>query len=253
MSRSEELERRVVAQRLRNRRRALADVLVGLLGEGAPEPLADAGEVERLCAAIHESYGVAQEGEAIVRGSWRAEDAGELRDAFGRLARGLGRRGVWVLDLGWEPQAFASESDTVLGDPLGLAEVTGHHLAILDAGAPAGLSLARHTHHYGPEVKRFTWELEAWGEPWRSATAEALVGSGGGDAELGERIVVDPTVRNGNPVIRGTRITVTDVLEYLAAGMSQAEILEDFPDLVEEDIRSVLNFAVERERRLFSV
>ena len=178
MNRSEELERRVVAQRLRNHRRALADALVGLLGEGAPEPLADAEEVERLCAAIHESYGVAQEGEAIVRASWQAEDAEDLRDAFGRLARRIGRREVWVLDLGWVSQAFASDSDTVLGDPLGLAEATGHHLAILDAGAPAGLSLARHTHHFGPEVKRFTWELEAWGEPWRSAMTDALTGCG---------------------------------------------------------------------------
>ena len=178
MNRSEELERRVVAQRLRNRRRALSAALVELLGEAAPEPVADVVEVERLCAAIHASYGVAQEGEVIVRGSWRAEDAGELRAVFGRVARGLGRRGVWVLDLGWDPQAFASDSDTVLGDPLGFAEATGHHLAILDAGAPAGLSLARHTYHYGPEVKRFTWELEAWGEPWRSATAAALGGSG---------------------------------------------------------------------------
>jgi hypothetical protein len=178
MDRSEELERRVVAQRFRNRRRVLAEALAELLGEGAPEVLADVGEVERLSAAIHASYGVAQEEAAIVCRSWRAEDAGELRAAFGRLAGRLGRREVWVLDLGWDGQVFASDSDAVLADPLGFAEATGHHLAILDAGAPAGLSLARHSHHYGPRVVRFTWELECWGEPWRAAAEEVLGGSG---------------------------------------------------------------------------
>jgi uncharacterized protein (DUF433 family) len=67
-----------------------------------------------------------------------------------------------------------------------------------------------------------------------------------------DRIALDPAVRSGKPVIRGTRITVSDVLEYLAGGMSQEEILADFPDLRAEDIRAALTFAAERERRLFS-
>ena len=67
-----------------------------------------------------------------------------------------------------------------------------------------------------------------------------------------ERIVINPEVRSGKPIIRGTRITVTDILEYLAGGMSVEEILLDFPDLNLEDIRAVLAFAAERERRLFS-
>lgn len=70
--------------------------------------------------------------------------------------------------------------------------------------------------------------------------------------ELLDRIILDPEVRSGKPVIRGTRITVSDVLEYLAGGMSQEEILADFPDLTAEDIRAALTFAAERERRLFS-
>lgn len=70
--------------------------------------------------------------------------------------------------------------------------------------------------------------------------------------ELLERIVLDPEIRSGKPIIRGTRITVADILEYLAGGMSQDEILADFPDLAEDDIRAVLTFAAERERRLFS-
>jgi uncharacterized protein (DUF433 family) len=65
-----------------------------------------------------------------------------------------------------------------------------------------------------------------------------------------DRISVDPEVRSGKPCIKGTRITVYDVLEYLAGGMTEAEILADFPDLKTEDIRACLAFAAARERRL---
>lgn len=67
-----------------------------------------------------------------------------------------------------------------------------------------------------------------------------------------ERIRIEPSVRSGKPTIRGTRITVGDILEYLASGMSHEEILADFPDLSPEDIRAALLFAADRERRLFS-
>ena len=65
-----------------------------------------------------------------------------------------------------------------------------------------------------------------------------------------ERILIDPAVRSGKPCVRGTRITVYDVLEYLAGGMSEDEILKDFPDLSRDDIRACLAFAAARERRL---
>jgi uncharacterized protein (DUF433 family) len=65
-----------------------------------------------------------------------------------------------------------------------------------------------------------------------------------------DRISVDPRVRSGKPCIKGTRITVYDVLEYLAGGMTESEILGDFPDLKVEDIRACLAFAAARERRL---
>ena len=65
-----------------------------------------------------------------------------------------------------------------------------------------------------------------------------------------ERISIDPAIRSGKPCIKGTRITVYDVLEYLAGGMSEDEILRDFPDLAREDIRAVLAFAAARERRV---
>jgi uncharacterized protein (DUF433 family) len=63
-------------------------------------------------------------------------------------------------------------------------------------------------------------------------------------------ITIEPGKRSGKPCIRGMRITVSDVLEYLASGMSVAEILDDFPELTEEDIRACLAFAAVREKRL---
>jgi uncharacterized protein (DUF433 family) len=65
-----------------------------------------------------------------------------------------------------------------------------------------------------------------------------------------DRISVSPAVRGGKPCIQGTRITVYDVLEYLAGGMTEDAILIDFPDLTREDIRAALAFAAARERRL---
>jgi len=66
-------------------------------------------------------------------------------------------------------------------------------------------------------------------------------------------ITIEPGKRNGKPCIRGLRITVYDVLEYLAAGMSEDRIRADFPDLTVEDIRACLAFAADRERRLHSL
>jgi uncharacterized protein (DUF433 family) len=71
-------------------------------------------------------------------------------------------------------------------------------------------------------------------------------------ADLLERITIDPAVRSGKPTVKGTRITVSDVLEHLAGGMTSDEILADFPDLSAEDIRAVLVFAAQRDYRLFS-
>jgi uncharacterized protein (DUF433 family) len=63
-------------------------------------------------------------------------------------------------------------------------------------------------------------------------------------------ITIEPGKRSGKPCIRGTRMTVTDVLEYLASGMTQEELLAEFPDLTAEDIRACLAFAADRERKL---
>jgi len=67
-----------------------------------------------------------------------------------------------------------------------------------------------------------------------------------------QHITIDPAVRSGKPCIRGTRITVYDVLDYLASGMSQEEVLADFPDLTADDLRACLAFAADRERRILS-
>lgn len=66
-------------------------------------------------------------------------------------------------------------------------------------------------------------------------------------------ITIEPGKRGGKPCIRGMRITVYDVLEYLASGMTVEAILADFPDLTQEDIRACLAFAADRERRLLSI
>src|SRR5258708_34474901 len=74
-----------------------------------------------------------------------------------------------------------------------------------------------------------------------------------GSMNYGGRITMEPGKRGGKPCIRGLRITVYEVLEYFASGMSQEEILRDFPDLTMEDIRACLAFAADRERRLSTV
>lgn len=67
------------------------------------------------------------------------------------------------------------------------------------------------------------------------------------------RITIEPGKRGGKPCIRGLRITGSDVLEYLASGMTEAEILTDFPELENEDIRACLALAAKRERKLMRV
>lgn len=65
-------------------------------------------------------------------------------------------------------------------------------------------------------------------------------------------ITMEPGKRGGKPCIRGMRITVSDVLEYLAGGMTEDEILRDFPYLTREDVRACLAFAADRERHLMT-
>jgi len=68
-----------------------------------------------------------------------------------------------------------------------------------------------------------------------------------------DRIAVDPEIRFGKPCVKGTRITVGDVLAYLAGGTSEAQLLAEFPQLTADDVRACLAYAAERERRSLSV
>ena len=74
-----------------------------------------------------------------------------------------------------------------------------------------------------------------------------------GHMDYRDRITIEPGKRSGKPCIRGMRITVSDVLDYLASGMSAEQILAELPDLEREDINAALTFAAERERRMMSL
>lgn len=67
------------------------------------------------------------------------------------------------------------------------------------------------------------------------------------------RITVEPNKRSGKPCVRGLRITVAEVLDYFASNMTKEEILSDFPDLTEEDLKACLVYAANRERELLKV
>jgi uncharacterized protein (DUF433 family) len=66
-------------------------------------------------------------------------------------------------------------------------------------------------------------------------------------------ITIDPERRSGKPCVRDTRMTVGDVLSYLASGMSHQDIVAEFPNITEEDVRACLSFAADRERRIVLV
>jgi uncharacterized protein (DUF433 family) len=68
-----------------------------------------------------------------------------------------------------------------------------------------------------------------------------------------ERITINPAVRFGKPCVRGTRLTVGDVLSYLASGMKENELLKDFPQLTHDDVLACLAYAADRERLLISL
>ena len=94
---------------------------------------------------------------------------------------------------------------------------------------------------------RRTWRVTMAGRPALDPARHVPYSQG---MNYQDRITIEPGKRGGKPCIRGLRITVYDVLEYLASGMSENEIVRDFPDLTREDIRASIAFAADRERRL---
>lgn len=104
----------------------------------------------------------------------------------------------------------------------------------------------------GPHATRQVQEFQtAYGSGEGGEAAEAPAE----ETEMGyqERITIEPGKRSGKPCVRGLRMTVSDVLDYLASGMSEDEILADFPGLERADIRACLAFAADRERRLLTL
>lgn len=87
------------------------------------------------------------------------------------------------------------------------------------------------------------------GTPWTDSAGLRYTTS----MAYNDRITIEPGKRGGKPCIRGMRMTVYDVLEYLASGMTQEEILADFPDLEAADIRACLLFAADRERKMVTI
>lgn len=86
----------------------------------------------------------------------------------------------------------------------------------------------------------------------RSSNSPVFSGSYAATMDYTHLITIEPDKRSGQACIRGLRMTVRDVLEYLASGMTHEEILSDFPDLTDEDIRACLAYAADRERRLIA-
>ena len=62
--------------------------------------------------------------------------------------------------------------------------------------------------------------------------------------------MIDPTIRSGKPIVKGTRITVFDVLDYLSSGTSEVDLLSEFPQLTHEDVLACLGYAADRERKV---
>ena len=88
-------------------------------------------------------------------------------------------------------------------------------------------------------------------KPGLFAVIITLISTKYGFMDYHDIITIEPGKRSGQPCIRGMRITVYDILEYLAGGMTEAEILEDFSELTSADIKACLAFAAELEKKLF--
>ena len=104
---------------------------------------------------------------------------------------------------------------------------------------------------------RYAWNASAIGTGRSACATHGLTfphpQSSVGLMDYQKYITIEPGKRWGKPCIRGMRITVYEVLDYLASGMTEAEILADFPDLTAADLKACLAFAADRERKLVTI
>lgn len=129
----------------------------------------------------------------------------------------------------------------------------GEHIVVERHDAPVAVLIP---YSYYAGLLEDNRESAPGANPSTPADLPAIPGSGGasgGPIQPESRFTIEPGKRGGKPCIRGLRITVYDVLSYLAAGMTSDEILADFPDLTVEDIYACLGFAAEREKRMLVV
>jgi uncharacterized protein (DUF433 family) len=97
------------------------------------------------------------------------------------------------------------------------------------------------------KLVRIAPENEEWTITHDSGTAQITL-----TMNYRNYITIEPNKRGGKPCVRGLRITVYEVLEYLASEMTEAEILDDFPDLTREDLKACIAYAADRERRFMA-
>ena len=174
--RSDDIARLAAANRFRLQRTDLAARVRGLLGPHVVyELLADSTRAAAIAEEFWDSLRFAESNERsfFVR-EWSTDDIESVSAVLHRINHSLGRRLVWVSWSQRESQVAELDSDAVLDNPIGFANLSDHELRLLDREVTAGLWLGRHAHHFGPDHAEYSWELNVWGEPWLAAATRAI-------------------------------------------------------------------------------
>ena len=167
--------KRLRANRFRHEQSGLAAALEGLLGtaSGALE-FVTLDRADALAAEYQYSRRGAADLNATVEAAWPQDEIERAVNFIHGLMEYVGTRPAWLIMQLTEPQAVALTSEIVLDNPLGFATLADNEVRLLDRELPAGLCFLRHSHHFGPMLAEYTWELTVWGEPWASAATRAL-------------------------------------------------------------------------------
>ncbi|HKW46426.1 MAG TPA: hypothetical protein VJN70_03245 [Gemmatimonadaceae bacterium] len=170
-----ELKQRLRANRFRHEQAGLAAALEALIGTaGGPLEFVTLERADALAAEYLLSHRSAADLNATVEATWPQDEIERAVNFIHGLIEHVGARPTWLVVQLTEPQAVALTSEIVLDNPLGFASLADTELRLLDRELPAGLWLRRHSHHYGPMLTDYAWELTLWGEPWASAATRAL-------------------------------------------------------------------------------